>query len=77
MQDYTSRLLERNQVHYIDDYIGLHKVTNKSPTEPAITLHVYMPAYTKCRVFQADEARQLSLQASKQLEVTFFATSAQ
>ena len=33
------------------DKIGLHRMLNPSHTEPAYTLHVYCPPYSKCKVF--------------------------
>jgi predicted metal-dependent enzyme (double-stranded beta helix superfamily) len=48
-------VLTTNQVAYIDDQIGCHRVANESDDEPAVTLHVYVPAYTKCRVFHLDD----------------------
>ena len=43
--------LKTNDVSYIDDSLGAHKVSNKSACEPAITLHIYLPPYTRCKVF--------------------------
>jgi len=37
-------------VTYMDDSIGLHKVGAASDTECALTLHLYTPPYSKCRV---------------------------
>lgn len=63
------RVLSADEVTYIDDSIGLHKVTNMSKTKPAITLHVYMPAYKKCRIF--DTGNNAEILTSKSIEVTF------
>lgn len=72
----TCKHLNTNQVTYIDDSIGLHKVTNESETQPAVTLHVYLPPYTKCRVFAPienhnDKQPELSYERSDILDVTF------
>ncbi|KAJ3116769.1 Cysteine dioxygenase [Phlyctochytrium bullatum] len=40
-----------NRVAYIHDKIGLHRVSNPSPTRPAISLHLYCPPYDTCRTF--------------------------
>ncbi|RMD44387.1 hypothetical protein DV735_g688, partial [Chaetothyriales sp. CBS 134920] len=34
-----------NEVTYIADTIGLHKITNASATEPAVSLHLYTPPH--------------------------------
>lgn len=35
----------RDEVTYISDKIGLHKIENASTTEPAISLHLYTPPH--------------------------------
>jgi len=44
---------EQDEVTYINDSIGLHRMENVSHTEPAVSLHVYIPAFQKCRTFDA------------------------
>lgn len=48
--------LKANDVCYIDDQIGAHKVTNKSNEVPAISMHIYVPAYKTARVYVPQEA---------------------
>lgn len=38
-------LYTRDQVTYISDKIGLHKIENASDTETAISLHLYTPPH--------------------------------
>lgn len=66
------KTLSENDVTYIDDSIGLHKVTNKSLNSPAITLHIYLPAYTKARIF---DAREICLDKSQAIDVTYYSKS--
>lgn len=40
-----------NQVVYIDDYMGYHKIGCASDDEPAITLHLYSPPYSSCKIW--------------------------
>lgn len=40
-----------NDVTYIDDGIGLHRMANTSHTEPAVSLHIYSPPYKECQVY--------------------------
>lgn len=39
------------EVIYINDQIALHKVGNPSPTEGAVTLHLYSPPFRQCQVW--------------------------
>lgn len=40
-----------NDVCYINDSMGLHRVENPSHVEGAVSLHLYCPPYSKCTVF--------------------------
>lgn len=66
----VDKLLNFNDVTYIDDSIGLHKVTNKSANQPAVTLHVYMPAYRKCRIFETNGSG-IEISNSQSIDVVF------
>jgi len=46
----TSKLL-LNDVCYINDSLGLHRVENPSHTETAVSLHLYCPPYKTCHMF--------------------------
>lgn len=63
------KVLHKDNIRYLDDSIGMHQVTNASNTERAITLHVYLPAYTKCRIF--DTMDDPTLELSRTIDVTF------
>ncbi|CAL8249211.1 unnamed protein product [Merluccius merluccius] len=47
----SQRLLQENQVAYINDSIGLHRVENGSHTECAASLHLYSPPFQACQTF--------------------------
>ncbi|XP_023707343.1 cysteine dioxygenase type 1 [Cryptotermes secundus] len=48
----TSReQLHLNEVTYINDSIGLHRVENLSNINSAVSLHLYCPPYSKCNIF--------------------------
>jgi len=34
---------EKNEVTYMSDQLGLHKISNPSPNEYAVSLHLYTP----------------------------------
>uniref|UniRef100_A0A0K0EB56 Cysteine dioxygenase n=1 Tax=Strongyloides stercoralis TaxID=6248 RepID=A0A0K0EB56_STRER len=40
-----------NEVTYMCDKIGLHRMENPSNSKPAVTLHVYIPGYNVCQIF--------------------------
>jgi len=42
---------DTNGVNYMSDALGLHRMENPSHTDVAITLHVYIPAFDECSVF--------------------------
>jgi cysteine dioxygenase len=46
----AEKTLKCNQVTYISDQIGLHRVGNKSD-RPAVSLHLYTPPYSTCQLF--------------------------
>ncbi|CAF0839330.1 unnamed protein product [Rotaria sordida] len=43
--------LTEGQVTYINDSIGLHRIENPSHTEKVITLHLYIPPFDHCNIF--------------------------
>lgn len=69
--DYTEETLNPNDVSYIDESDGVHKVINKSSTKPAITLHIYLPPYKKCRIFK-ENSLTISVKNSELLDVQFY-----
>ncbi|XP_061180546.1 cysteine dioxygenase type 1-like [Saccostrea echinata] len=44
-------LYKRNEVAYISDEIGLHRVENPSHSDTAVTLHLYSPPFSECQSF--------------------------
>ena len=49
-------VLNLNEAAYIHDKIGLHRVSNTSPTDDAVSLHLYTPPYEYCKTFCEDTA---------------------
>ncbi|XP_052130861.1 cysteine dioxygenase type 1 [Frankliniella occidentalis] len=43
--------LRLNDVCYINDSMGLHRVENPSHSDPAVSLHLYSPPFNSCSVF--------------------------
>lgn len=53
---HVKRVSEYNtgEVSYMSDQIGLHKMSNPDPNEPAVSLHLYTPPYAAkfgCHIF--------------------------
>jgi len=40
-----------NEVTYINDTLGLHRMENRSHAQPAVSLHLYVPPFESCRTF--------------------------
>eukprot|EP01100_Stratorugosa_tubuloviscum_P012284 TRINITY_DN577_c2_g1_i1.p1 TRINITY_DN577_c2_g1~~TRINITY_DN577_c2_g1_i1.p1 ORF type:complete len:799 (+),score=301.21 TRINITY_DN577_c2_g1_i1:98-2494(+) len=55
--DSTTRV-SKNQVTYIDDTLGIHKMGNQNANSPAISLHVYSPPYSSCNVFAPESGNK-------------------
>lgn len=51
--------IETNGVTYINDTIGLHRVSNVSKTEKAVSLHLYSPPYQSCKAFNENNGKQI------------------
>ena len=47
-QDITAK---QDDIVYIDDSQGYHKVGNPHPTEIAYTLHLYSPPFQSCKIW--------------------------
>lgn len=47
----SSTTMAPNSVSYINNNRGIHKMSNTSTTDIAVSLHVYAPMYAKCRIF--------------------------
>ncbi|XP_026736454.1 cysteine dioxygenase type 1 [Trichoplusia ni] len=45
--------MDLNDVCYINDALGLHRVENPSHVDGAVSLHLYCPPFDSCRVFDA------------------------
>lgn len=49
--------LEVDDVCYINDALGLHRMENPSHVDSAVSLHLYCPPFDSCRVFDARTGR--------------------
>ncbi|XP_072937725.1 cysteine dioxygenase type 1 [Epargyreus clarus] len=53
MEEIGRTRLEIDDVCYINDALGLHRMENPSHVDGAISLHLYCPPFDSCRVFDA------------------------
>uniref|UniRef100_A0A914V5B6 Cysteine dioxygenase n=1 Tax=Plectus sambesii TaxID=2011161 RepID=A0A914V5B6_9BILA len=55
---------EMNGVTYMNDTIGLHRMENPSHTEGTVSLHLYIPAFDHCQMFDARTGRRSTCQVT-------------
>ncbi|KAI7854714.1 RmlC-like cupin domain-containing protein [Circinella umbellata] len=49
--------LRPNEVAYIHDKIGLHRISNPDSDRGAVSLHLYTPPYQVCKTFEENTGR--------------------
>ncbi|XP_043265021.1 cysteine dioxygenase type 1 [Colletes gigas] len=49
-----------NEICYINDSLGLHRVENPSAVNPAVSLHLYSPPFNSCSVFNKQTGQRSS-----------------
>jgi len=47
----NTTVFETDGVSYMSDALGLHRMENPSHTDPTVTLHLYVPGYDTCHIF--------------------------
>lgn len=60
MQQLASNDYNENEVAYICDEKGLHRVENKSHTDTACSLHLYSPPFDSCQCFDQRTSKAYS-----------------
>ncbi|KAJ8924157.1 hypothetical protein NQ315_006941 [Exocentrus adspersus] len=58
LEEIARTRLHVNEVAYINDSIGLHRVENVSNVDTAISLHLYCPPYNRCSVFNQNTGQK-------------------
>ncbi|KYM84428.1 Cysteine dioxygenase type 1 [Atta colombica] len=51
LKELKKNTLDINEICYINDSLGLHRVENPSAVNPAVSLHLYSPPFSSCSVF--------------------------
>jgi len=52
--------LPLNGVCYINDSLGLHRVSNPSDSDVAVSLHLYCPPFSSCQVFDQNTGKKMT-----------------
>eukprot|EP00794_Sanderia_malayensis_P019575 gene19575-21506_t len=60
MEPLRKNLYNKNEVAYINDSIGLHRIENLSHTNRAVSLHLYSPPFESCGVFDERSGKKRS-----------------
>ncbi|EEQ39239.1 hypothetical protein CLUG_03367 [Clavispora lusitaniae ATCC 42720] len=61
-------VLHRDEVGYISDKIGLHRISNESPSEFAVSLHLYTPPYAAlygCSMYETATSKKHHVNMSR------------
>ncbi|XP_044738779.1 cysteine dioxygenase type 1 [Chrysoperla carnea] len=58
LQEISRSRLELNNVCYINDTMGLHRVENPSHSNVAISLHLYCPPFDACHIFNQQTGKK-------------------
>jgi len=53
-----------DQVTYMSDAIGLHRMENPSHAEGTVSLHLYIPAFDHCHMFDARTGKRTTCQVT-------------
>ncbi|XP_066142798.1 cysteine dioxygenase type 1 isoform X1 [Euwallacea fornicatus] len=56
--------LNLNDLCYINDSLGLHRVANVSSYDTAISLHLYCPPYDRCTIFNEKNGKKAAAQVT-------------
>eukprot|EP00795_Rhopilema_esculentum_P003725 gene3725-14999_t len=64
MDPLRKNIYRRNQVAYINDSLGLHRVENPSHTNQAVSLHLYSPPFKACHSFDERTGKKRSCQVT-------------
>ncbi|XP_012350360.1 cysteine dioxygenase type 1 [Apis florea] len=60
LQELERNTLGLNEICYINDSLGLHRVENPSTVNPAVSLHLYSPPFSSCSVFNKQTGQKTS-----------------
>ncbi|XP_055609201.1 cysteine dioxygenase type 1 [Uranotaenia lowii] len=58
LEEISRHTMETNDVCYINDTLGLHRVENASHTDVAVSLHLYCPPFDSCSIFNKQTGKR-------------------
>ncbi|XP_055838305.1 cysteine dioxygenase type 1 [Episyrphus balteatus] len=64
LKEQGKSVMALNDVCYINDNLGLHRVENPSHTDAAVSLHLYCPPFDSCSVFQKNSGKKIKCQVT-------------
>lgn len=64
MKKTNVNVYHKDEVTYINDSIGLHRMENPSHTEKTVSLHLYCPPFNACRIFDERTGRENTVQVT-------------
>ncbi|XP_043285488.1 cysteine dioxygenase type 1 isoform X2 [Venturia canescens] len=59
LQETSRSTFGLNDVCYINDSLGLHRIENPSTINPAVSLHIYSPPFDMCSVFNKQTGQKI------------------
>ncbi|XP_076766100.1 cysteine dioxygenase type 1 [Xylocopa sonorina] len=60
LKELKRNTLGLNEICYINDSLGLHRVENPSTVNPAVSLHLYSPPFSACSVFNKQTGQRMT-----------------
>ena len=60
-----TRFYNEGQVSWMSDSIGLHKVGNPCPESGSVTLHLYTPPFSECKVWNSAKDKASNFEIAK------------
>ncbi|VEN46965.1 unnamed protein product [Callosobruchus maculatus] len=64
MKETGRTIMQTNDICYINNSLGLHRVENVSNVDTAISLHLYCPPYDNCSVFSQRTGKKSTVKMS-------------
>lgn len=60
-----TRFYNEGQVSWMSDSIGLHKIGNPCPESGSVTLHLYTPPFSECKVWNSSRDKASNFEVAK------------
>jgi cysteine dioxygenase len=60
-----TRFYNEGQVSWMSDSVGLHKIGNPCPESGSVTLHLYTPPFSECKVWNSSKDKASKFEVAK------------